>query len=204
MRSIYFLLIWIPASVFSQSDEINISASFAQSIELRITNGANVSWTFTTISQYETGFSPQSRHVDFEVASSINFSVQFEMGPMTNAGGDQLDIGNISLRPCIKLEDIGLIGTRHEFGESTYSVPVNSKGYLAGKVFPANAGVQTLFTPGPNGNAGDFSDNQLAIRIGMGAYGQTQWWGMKTMLEQNITPGTYTGTMTLTAIPQAL
>ncbi|MEL6192605.1 MAG: hypothetical protein AAFR66_11170 [Bacteroidota bacterium] len=205
MRSSLFLLLWIPVSVFAQSDEINISASFAQSIELRLTEGANVQWTFTTINHYKDGFVPYSRHVKFEVASSVNFSVQFEMSDMTSAAGDLLDLGNFSIRPALEQEDKAILGSRVTFGDGyTNAFEDKTPHLIRGDVFRGDGGSQTLFNAGPDGNAGAFEDNPLMLIIGLGCYSQTKKWGMERLIDQNITPGTYTGTMTLTALPVAL
>ncbi|MEL6192606.1 MAG: hypothetical protein AAFR66_11175 [Bacteroidota bacterium] len=206
MNKLYiFLLLAFPCICFAQSDEINISASFAQSIELRITAGASTQWTFTTINHYKKGFAPYDRHVKFEVASSVNFSVQFELTDMTNASGDLLDLGNFSIRPALEQEDKAMLGSRVTFGDGYTNAYEDKIQYLIrGDVFRGDGGVQTLFNSGPEGNAGGFEDNPLMLIIGLGYHGQTKAWGMKNMLDQNITPGTYTGTMTLTAIPVAL
>ena len=206
MRSSLFLLLWIPVSVFAQSDEINISASFAQSIELRVTGGASIEWTFTTITHYKNGFTPNKRTIDFQVASSVNFSVQFEMSALTNANGDEIDLSNFTIRPSMRTSHIENIGTRLEFAEGNIpKTPINSGGIYRGDYFSANEGVRTLFIPGPDGNAGSFDDNTMAIAIGLGCHSHsTKNWGASSLLDQNITPGTYTGTMTLTALPVAL
>ncbi len=206
MNKLYvFLLLAFPCISFAQSDEINISASFAQSITLRITDGANVEWTFTTINHFKNGFAPYSRHVKFEVASSVDFSIQFELTDMTSAAGDLLDLGNFSIRPALEQEDKDMLGTSIAFGDGYSNAYNDDPRYLVrGDVFRGDGGVQTLFNAGPEGNAGGFEDNPLMVIIGLGYHGQTKAWGMQNMLDQNITPGTYTGTMTLTAIPIAL
>ncbi len=98
-----------------------------------------------------------------------------------------------------------MLGSRVTFGDGYTNAYEDKIQYLIrGDVFRGDGGVQTLFNSGPEGNAGGFEDNPLMLIIGLGYHGQTKAWGMKNMLDQNITPGTYTGTMTLTAIPVAL
>ena len=53
---LYFLLLAFPSGLFAQADDINISAAFTESIELRITTGGDISWSFTTINDYKNGF----------------------------------------------------------------------------------------------------------------------------------------------------
>ncbi|MEM9934879.1 MAG: hypothetical protein AAF824_14735 [Bacteroidota bacterium] len=204
---LYFLLLAFPSGLFAQADDINISAAFTESIELRITTGGDISWSFTTINDYKNGFLAHKRMVEYEVASSVNFSVQCQITAMTNANGDELNLGNISLRPGVKDEYLGDRGSRWEWSEGDESAyTTNHKGVTRGDIFFGDklTSPRTLVVPGPTGNAGDFSQNQYVFMIGMGAKGHIVDNGLPPMLDQNISPGTYTGTIILTAIPETL
>ncbi|MEM8901386.1 MAG: hypothetical protein AAGC85_24970, partial [Bacteroidota bacterium] len=96
MRRIgYLLLLLFPSFCFSQSDEINISAAFEQSIELQIVGNANCSFTFSSIAHYTNGFTANgnhgSNHIQFQIASSTNFQVDMSNTAFTDGAGNTLD-----------------------------------------------------------------------------------------------------------------
>ena len=201
-KLLFCLFLAVPCINFAQTDEINISASFAESIELRFTTSGDVSWTFSTISHYKNGFLPKKRIVDYEVSASVNFLVQCQITPMTNGNGDELNLGNISLRPGISNDYVGDRGSRWEWAEGDRGTFTNDSNISRGDIFYGDqlATPRTPVVPGPNGNAGGFEKNRYKLLIGMGAFSQTQHNGMSTMLDQNISPGVYTGTIVLTAL----
>ncbi|MEL6191411.1 MAG: hypothetical protein AAFR66_05145, partial [Bacteroidota bacterium] len=83
----FFVFLSFIVSVFSQSDEINISASFAQSIELRVIGSASVDFSFSGLSDYQNGKANLMNTTGFEVASSTSFEVQAEFTAFTNESG---------------------------------------------------------------------------------------------------------------------
>lgn len=204
-RLLYFLLLAFPCITFAQTDEINISAAFSNFIDLRIQGASSVEWQVTTIKQYQEGFWPASNKVTFQVASSNSFSVDMAFTPMSDGAGNELDIRNIVTRlevdrPKAESEE----GVRWGFGSNDSG----NNGYepnfrVTGEIFGSTT-AKTIIVPGPSGNAGTYEDNEFTLRIGLGRIEFLQRIGMPSMLDQNITPGTYTGTITLTAIPEAL
>ncbi|MEM7512370.1 MAG: hypothetical protein AAF388_15655 [Bacteroidota bacterium] len=201
-KLLYVFFLAIPCITFAQTDEINISASFAESIELRFTTSGDVSWTFSTINHYKNGFLPKLRIVDYEVSASVSFLVQCQITPMTNGNGDELSLGNISLRPGISNDYVADRGSRWEWAGGDRSSFTNDSGISRGDIFFGDklASPRTIVVPGPSGNAGGFEKNRYKLLIGMGAFSQTKLNSMPTMLDQNISPGVYTGTILLTAL----
>ena len=186
---VLFLTLLLPVLMNAQTDEINISAAFTTSLSLRITGNANVEWVVATIDDYKEGFWP----VPFEVSASVNYSVEVSMNDLTDGAGNTLDIENVGFR----IEGNGTamhdrLGTSHVWTKGT--------GNLSG-VYVASTTPQTLLTPGPDGNAGGYDQNQFKLRIGLASENIRNQSGLPSLLDQNITPGTYTSVVTLTAIP---
>ena len=183
----------LPVLMNAQTDEINISAAFTTSLSLRITGNANVEWVVATIDDYKEGFWPAERKVPFEVSASVNYSVEVSMNDLSDGAGNTLDIENVGFR----IEGNGTdmhdrLGTSHVWTKGT--------GNLSG-VYVASTTPQTLLTPGPDGNAGGYDQNQFKLRIGLASENIRNQSGLPSLLDQNITPGTYTSVVTLTAIP---
>ena len=201
-KLLYFFLLAFPCITFAQTDEINISASFAESIELRFTTSGSVNWTFSTIAHYKNGFWPAERILDFEVSASVNFLVQCQITPMVNGEGEALDMGNISIRPGVASDRLSQRGTRWDWAAGDVTAYTNGGGVARGDLFFGDkfATPRTILVPGPEGNAGGYDINKFKFLIGIGRYEQTKLNGMPRMLDQNISPGTYTGTVILTAL----
>ncbi|MEM6764388.1 MAG: hypothetical protein AAF655_05675 [Bacteroidota bacterium] len=195
------LCICIISPIYSQSDEINISAAFAQSIALRVTSGANITWTFSTISDYENGKVANSY---FEVSSSTNFNVDVSFTPFTNAEGDELNLKNLSFRVRVPIASSGGQGTRWDFGahNTSNNGAQESTEHFSGVHF-ATTTPRTILVPGPNGNAGDYAENiyRLTLRLGSKTHSSDPAINLPVLLDQNIAPGVYTCTVTLEAIP---
>ena len=198
----------LSVSVFAQSDEINISASFAQSIELRVVGSNSINYSFTTISHYTNGrWLRNRRSVSFEVASSTNFEVQIAFSPFTSAEGNIIELYNVTYYLGVDRADYGGRGTRWEFGPqdvvrydgSQLSQDLNIYGEFVGSTSP-----KTLIVPAGEGNAGDFEDNKFYIVPHVGFWWMLDQMGKPRLLDQNISPGTYTTILTLTAIPSIL
>ncbi len=192
---------------FSQSDGINISASFAQSIELRVIGNSSVEFVISSLEDYQKGLQTSYHATGFEVASSTSFEVQAEFTPFTNSAGDQIDMRNMQYRFVIPADQYDSErGVRWDIPTPDIDM---FQGYpvafskLVG-CFTGAGGAKTILVPGPAGNAGDFETNRFHIQFLLGFAGVNDALNIPRMLDQNISPGTYNCTMTLTAIPQAL
>ncbi|MEL6194820.1 MAG: hypothetical protein AAFR66_22355 [Bacteroidota bacterium] len=199
-----FSLAFCLFSAFAQSDEINISASFAQSIELRITSGGTMNWTFSSLNDYNKG---KYADANFQVASSTSFEVSAAFTPFTNENGNQIDLRNLTYHIGIAEGRQNEKGVRWDFPAPDYSRH-NMRAMASGGVthyfvgfFTGSETDKTILTPGPSGNAGSFDDNTFCIRMSLGWSTHNQQMGIPILLDQNIQLGTYTCTMTLTAIP---
>ena len=192
-------------SASAQSDEINISAAFSSSIDLRIASGANINFTFSTLEEYQNGKSGAST---FEVASSVNFSVAMSYTPFTNADGDEIDLRNLTIRLRVPEARSSEVGVRWSYPIGTVLTNELAKdGLYYSGTYLATTAPQTVLLPGPSGNAGTYEDNQFEIVFHMGYQGRNDALsgiGLPSLLDQNIAPGTYTCTVTLEAIPEAL
>ena len=191
-------------ATFAQSDEINISASFAQSIELRIVGSANATFTFSSISDYQNGFKEWAipgNQIRFEIASSTSFQVDFTNTEFTSPAGDILDSRYFYVR-LVNRNDLNDYGSTFTWTSGDYqdrhTSAENSNVHVLDKT------TKTIIVPGTNGNAGGFEDNQFDIRIGCGENVSKKISGLPSLLDANITPGTYTSVMTLTAVPVIL
>lgn len=198
-------LLALASSTFAQSDEINISASFEQSIELRVIGNASINFTFSTIEDYTKGKFTSNTGSGFEVSSSTNFSVQISSTPMVNPNGDELDIENLSFDLAVDEDLYPEKGVRWDIPTSDYerfdwtyhaAAQVYRKAFFVASQTP-----KTIVVPGPSGNAGGFEKNRFYLIFWLGFYLHLDMMGKPRLLDQNIQPGTYTCTMTLTAIP---
>lgn len=198
-----FSLFLSPFFTQAQSGEVNLSASFVQSIELRVTGTTAVTWQFTSINHFKEGFSPDLNIIEFEVASTSNFYVQVQITPMVNAEGDVIDRGNLSIRPAVRKERMSQKNLRWRWVRGFMAGTNVNSSYEKGDVFFGDgfSSPVTLIEPGPAGNAGGFSDNQFQIMVGMGYFTHTQSRGKKRLLEQRHKAGSYSSNIILTAIP---
>lgn len=204
MKNILFPLTILAFSVstFAQSDEINISASFTQSIELRVIGNSSLNFTFSTISHYQGGQHKSNNAVGFEVASSTSFEVQAQFTPFTNESGDQIDIDNVTYHIGIPPDKVSEWGKRWDLPKPVEELVNRISGSLhIYGFFVASSSPQTMITPGPEGNAGGFDENRFYLTICIGWWNHIKRIGKPQLLDQNIQPGTYNCTMTLTAIP---
>ena len=204
MRKIILSLVLLSFSIcaFSQSDEINISAAFSQSIELKIIGDANVNFVFATISQYQNGYNTYDdaeNAVHFQVASSTNFQIDVSHTAFTDGAGNTLDSRYFYYRLSY-VGDISEVGTRFVYTPG-------DRNDASGKGGPANLldnTVRTLVEPGTSGNAGRFEENYYRMHFGCGNSTMRGVSGLPSLLDANITPGTYTAILTLTAVPVIL
>ncbi|MEM7511470.1 MAG: hypothetical protein AAF388_11090 [Bacteroidota bacterium] len=197
-----FSLAFCLFTAFAQSNEINISASFAQSIELKIVSGGSMNFTFTTLERYQNG---TSAIANFQVASSTDFEVAIGFTPFTNADGDEIDLSNLNYCLAVLPEDLGDAGQRWNFATPEYEVwdlvKASSWKYHFTGIYTSSQGEKTVITPGPSGNAGNFSENSFFLQIRLADRTYQNVANAPSLLDQNIQPGTYTCTVTLTALP---
>lgn len=203
MKRVYFILSFLACTVstFAQSDEINISASFAQSIALTVYDGANITFEFNSLEKYQSGLSGSSK---FQVSSSTSFNVDMSFTPFVNADGDEIDLKNLefSLAATGSTNTPAGQGDKWNFGTgniTSRNLPGVQRNY-------ATLEPRTVVLAGPSGNAGSTDENDFIVYFD---FGVPTWLnsaeiGLPTLLEQNIAPGTYTCTVTLEAIPVIL
>ncbi|MEM8897048.1 MAG: hypothetical protein AAGC85_03050 [Bacteroidota bacterium] len=199
-----FFCILIPFYSSAQSDEINISAAFSSSIDLRVTDGANINFTFATLEDYQNGKGGTSK---FEVASSVNFSVDMSITPFVNAEGDEIDPKNLCFRVGVPIARASEEGVRWVFGSgNAYDKNYTTSAGIYGPLHYSTSTPRTVLTPGSKGNAGSYEDNQFHLSISFGNPNHKDLPAIQLpiLLDQNIAPGTYTCTVTLEAIPEAL
>ena len=202
--------LFVSLAIFSyqaqaQTDEINISAAFTNFIDLRVTGGASVEFNFTTITHYQQGIVNDNAS-SFEIASSTDFEVFASFTPFVSPDGDEVDQKNLTYLLVVPTARQSEEGNRWNFG--TPQVDIRPKGtykswYHSG-AYHADETEIKLLEPGSSGNAGSYEDNQFGIIWRLGYNPHTSKLGMPTMLDQNIAPGTYTTTLTLTAQALAL
>ncbi|MEM6768672.1 MAG: hypothetical protein AAF655_27280, partial [Bacteroidota bacterium] len=186
------------------AEDINISAAFSTFIDLKIVGNANVDWVISTITEYETGFNPGANMVTFQVSSSNNFSVAMSMTPMSDGNGNEVDLRNIAVRLFVPEARAAEEGVRWDFAPGDYYVKSTANGWRKSAIWTPTSSDKTILLPGSQGNAGGYVENEFQLGLGLGAKATFDNLPITNLLEQNITPGTYTGTMTLTAIPEAL
>ena len=198
-----FFCILLPFSAQAQSDEINISAAFSSSIDLRIASGANINFVFSTLNDYQTGKTGKS---SFEVASSVSFSIAISMTPFTNENGDEIDLKNLLFRVGVPDSRMGEEHNRWDFAQANTGTGwalVRGGGEYLSALHYATTEPRTILLPGPTGNAGSYEDNTYLLKFHFGDYNRGLV-NLPPLLDQNIAPGTYTCTVTLEAIPEAL
>ena len=124
VTTIVFLSFYL--CIHAQSDEINISASFAQSIELRVIGNSAINFTFSTINDYQRGKWNGTSDTGFEVASSTSFEVQAEFTPLTSAAGDQIDMRNLQYHISIPGDRLAERGVRWDIPTPDYNLHQSS------------------------------------------------------------------------------
>ncbi|MEM8897865.1 MAG: hypothetical protein AAGC85_07160, partial [Bacteroidota bacterium] len=97
-------------------------------------------------------------------------------------------------------------GTKWDFGTPQQDIRAGgtTNGRLHSAGFYAEQAEVKILESGPEGNAGSYEENQFKIWWRLGYTTHTSKIGLPPLLDQNIAPGTYTTTMTLTAMPIAL
>lgn len=202
--------LFVSLAIFSyqaqaQTDEINISAAFTNFIDLRVVGGASIQFNFTTISHYQNGI-VNNQGSTIEIASSTNFDVIASFTPFVNADGDEIDQRNLTYLIHVDPARASEKGSKWDFGTPQQNIRVGgtTNGRLHSAGFYAEQADVKILEAGPEGNAGSYEENQFGIWWRLGYRAHTSKIGLPPLLDQNIAPGTYTTTMTLTAMPQAL
>ncbi|MEM9935601.1 MAG: hypothetical protein AAF824_18390, partial [Bacteroidota bacterium] len=165
----------------------------------------SVNSSFSTITHYEKGkrVSSYSKKTGFEVSSSTSFTVEFSCTAFSSADGNTLDIRNLTFH-ILTEEDVNATQGSRWNPLTQDIVQLNGKSfdthYKTG-IYVASTTPKAIIEPGPNGNAGQFEENRYYIEFYIGWRDHLERQGVPILLDQNIQPGTYTTTMTLTAIP---
>ncbi|MEM6765300.1 MAG: hypothetical protein AAF824_05990 [Bacteroidota bacterium] len=177
-------------SVQAQSDEINISAAFSSSIDLTVTNGANISFTVASLTDYNDGLADLSGDTytaTFVINSSVDFKVDLGSTDFTNPEGDVLAAANFGYE--IFDNGTNVVGTNHQLVGGTTSPSTLTTLGSATEIITATG----------DGNAGSSTSNSFKIRFQLGTAAVRAVSGLGTLLSQNIAPSTYSATVTLTA-----
>lgn len=192
-----FCFFAIPGMLLAQvTGEIQVSATFSSSIDLRIDGDANVNWNIDTREEYENGFWPVERRTGFSVSSSVNFRVDISSTRMFDAAGNELPLWNLGYR----IEPANS-AVQNEYGTRYIWGPKDGAGESANLsgIYIASETQKTVIMPGPAGNAGGYERNAFKIRTGISADNIRAITGRPRLIEQNIVPGTYVTILTLTA-----
>ncbi|TAE48308.1 MAG: hypothetical protein EAZ89_15460 [Bacteroidetes bacterium] len=172
----------------TDSDDINISAAFSSSIDLNVTDGANISFVVASLDNYTNGLvDPTAYTSTFQVSSSVDFKVDLASTSFSDGNGNELSAGNFGYT----VSDAG-----------TYQVGTNHL-LLGGSTSPAPLAVlgapRTIVEATGSGNAGPFTANTFKIKFELGTAAARAVSGLPILLQQNIAPATYTSVVTLTA-----
>ncbi|RMG59019.1 MAG: hypothetical protein D6722_22860 [Bacteroidetes bacterium] len=173
----------------SDDDDIQVTASFASSLDLTITSGSQVNFVVATTGEYTGGVaSPYNYFSDFTVTASTSFKVILSATDFNDGEGNTLPAENFGYR----LYDNGthVAGVDHLL--------------LGGVVSPSALAIlgqdTEIITPMGNGNAGTAAANTFRIHFELGTPATRALSGLPSLLEQGIAPATYSGVVTLTAM----
>lgn len=174
--------------VYAQSDDIQISAAFSSSINLTITDGANISFVVATLDDYTDGLAHPSNYTStFEVNSTVDFKVDLVSADFTDASGNILDADNFGYY----IQSIGTNRTGRNF--KMLGTATNPSHYaLLGES-------QSIIESNAQGNAGTADKNRFKIFFELGTNKVRQRSGLPRLIDQGISPGVYATTVTLTA-----
>lgn len=185
----------LTVSLQAQSDEINISAAFSSSIDLTVTDGANISFTVASLDDYNNGLADNSGDTytaTFVINSSVDFKVDLVATDFTNPDGGVLNANNFGYQ--VIDNGTNVVGTNHLLLGATTSPSTL-----------ALLGTDTeIITSSGDGNAGSSAANSFKIRFQLGTAAVRAVSGLDPLLDQNIAPSTYSSTVTLTASGMAL
>lgn len=172
----------------AQADDINLSASFSNSIACTVTYGQDINFVVATIGEYRGGLSsPFDYFSYFTVSSSANFKVELSSTDFTDPNGNVLDARNFGFR-------ISNEGT-HRPGVNQLlmgAARTPSKLVLLGED-------REIVKSSGQGNAGSAEANRYKLQFELGTPSVRALSGLPTLLEQNIRPTTYRAVITLTA-----
>ena len=172
----------------AQTDEINISASFSSSIDLTVTDGANISFVVASLDDYTNGLAdPTAYNSTFEVNSSVDFKVDLTSTDFADAGGNILDAGNFGY--VISDAGTNVAGTNHLLLGASASPSAMA-------VLGTN---NEIITATGDGNAGSAAANTYVVKFELGTAAARAVSGLPQLLDQNVAPSTYTSVVTLTA-----
>ena len=175
-------------SIYAQVDQIELTASFRSSIDLTVISGSNIYFSISNIDEYQNGLEdPNTYSSVFEVNSSVDFRVELSSTDFISGTGNILSSKNFGFT----IDDIGThrTGRNHKFmGTATSPSHLNLLG----------SDIE-LITPSGQGNSGSADANRFRLTFELGTAETRKKSGLPTLLDQNITPGTYSSIITLTA-----
>lgn len=175
-------------NVFAQSSDIQISAAFSSSIDLTVTDGANISFTVATLDDYTNGLEDATLYTStFEVNSSVDFKVDLVATDFADANGNVLDANNFGY--TVIDNGTNVVGTNHMLLGATTSPSAYS---LLGDD-------SEIITATGDGNAGTAAANSYKLKFELGTAAVRAVSGLPALIDQNVAPATYSSTVTLTA-----
>jgi len=170
------------------TDDIQVTASFTSYIQLSVTDGENIDFRVRSIGDYSGGISsPYDYFSIFEVSSSQDFKVDLVATPFTDGNGNALDANNFGYR--ISDEGDHLVNVNHLL--------------IGGGNSPSDLSLlgeeKEIVTAHNEGNSGGTDKNRFKLQFELGTPGVRSLSGLPRLLDQNIAPANYTGTVVLTA-----
>lgn len=184
--SILALLTVISTQVsFAQDNTgtIQLTAVFSNSILLNVTEGASITFVVDELSKYQNGVVATDTST-FNVSATADYQVSMAATSFVS-GEDSLDANN--------------------FGVKIFNAGTHTVGQNANVILPTGTQLlgteQTIVNSGALGNRGGTSANtfKLLFELGTQDVQDAQTNKLGTLLSQGIVPGSYVGTVTLTA-----
>lgn len=195
MRTIFWQIMFILimhsgffSTLWAQSDDIQISAAFSSSIDLTVTDGANISFVVASLDHYTNGLKdPTAYSSTFEINSSVEYKVDLVATDFADASGNILDVDNFGYY----LESIGT--NRPGRNLKMLGTATNPSHYaLLGND-------ETIIKSNGQGNVGTADKNRFKVHFELGTSDVRGISSLPALIDQNIAPGTYSSTVTLTA-----
>lgn len=180
--------LFFAGSTFAQSDDIQISAAFSSSIDLTVTDGANISFTVASLDDYTNGLADATAYTStFEVNSSVDFKVDLVATDFADASGNVLDADNFGY--VISDNGTNTVGTNHKLLGATTTPSSYALLGTDSEIISATG----------TGNAGTAAANSFKLKFELGTAAVRTVSSLPALIDQNVAPATYASTVTLTA-----